>query len=370
MVRKWTVDRAYGGGGKEEKTYSQAFAKKLLSSPSKSKPPPAAVPPQPKQRERGEKGQAATIPSSSSSSSEPQESDTSLLSVNISLEGHGLDRGEGGPGNLAASGGRDSQLKKKGKRPGAHPTQSKNRTTISSSMFGNQEGTGARPTIERGGTNTISMEVSGVGSRGNAGEGSIVKTTLLSQTTKESFIRKKQRYQAEEGEVESGEPPTSLGLFTKPPAVLRESSETSVSTSNSTSAPVEGLHRRNRHKRSNDGSRNTKSHSEYRDPHRGRTHHPKGTLMVTDMDSSLGSSGGSSPQELDLALLESQVHANPEQAVRMAQQSLASEDWSNKCQGMAMIMCIARHYPHLLQPHLHTVLIAIQKEVRIRVLLI
>ena len=59
-----------------------------------------------------------------------------------------------------------------------------------------------------------------------------------------------------------------------------------------------------------------------------------------------------------------QVHSNPEQAVRTALQSMSSEDWSSKCEGLGMIMCMARNYPHLLHPQLHTVILTINKEVR------
>lgn len=351
VVKKSSADRVYGAG-REEKTYSQAFTKKLLSTPNKL---PYKVIMQTK-REK-EKGAAP------SQTSEAQEPDPSVASFSISLEGHGLDRGEGG-----APPSRDAQQKKRTKRPGVHPVQGKNRTTISSSLFASQEGS-ARPTIERGGTNTISMEVSGVGSRGSTSEN---KTSLLSQTTKESFIRKKQRYQSEEEEATNTQ--SSPLSYSKKPSLYLDSSDTSLSSTNSTSAPVEGVHRRNRQRRGNEGSRTVRSHSEFgsgpssRDAPRGRSQVQqtnKTTLTVADADSSFSSGGGNSPQEMDFALVESQVHSNPDQAVRIAQQSIASEDWSNKCQGIVMIICIARQYPNLLQPHLHPVLLAVQKEVGI-----
>ena len=351
IVKKWNMY----SGIREEKTYSQAFAKKLLSTPNKL--PQKAVATQGK-REKEKPLQLAQ-------SEVVEEVDTSIISFSISLEGHGLERGEGG----AAPPNKDTQLpKKKVKRlGGVHPVHGKNRTTISSSMFGNQEGGSGRPTIERGGTNMISMEVSGVGSRGVTTAEN--KSSVLSQTTKESFIRKKQQHYQDDDDSSTNTVQSSPGsLLKKPPAVNRDcSADTSASSGNSFSAPPEGVHKRSRPKRSNEGSRGARSDSgsglSSRDTPRKHTG-GKTTLTVTDIDSSFSSGGGNSPQETDSALLESQVHSNPDQAIRVAQQSIASEDWSNKCQGMIMIMCVARNYPHLLQPQLRVVLLAVLKEVR------
>lgn len=358
VVKKWNAldaDRIYGGN-KEERTYSQAFvAKKLLSMSNK---PPYKACMQAK-RER-EKGNAFQAPLAGPTSEEPE---AVALPFSISLEGHGLDRGEA---SINTNRDIQQQQKKKAKKADVHQTYCKNRTTISTSMFGNQEG-GSRPTIERGGTNTISMEVSGVGSLSSAG--AEAQTTLLSQNTKESFIHKKQSYRSEDDHAEPEKKVQSpTHSSSKKPPIQHEASDTSVSSSGTTSAPVEGTHRRNRKKKNSDGSRssNNKPHSEFgstlsptRDTPRTKT-----TLTVTDMDSSVISGGGGiSPQELDSALLETQVHSNPEQALRTAQQSIASDDWNNKCEGLVMVMCIARHYPNLLLPQLHTTLRAVQKEV-------
>lgn len=299
------------------------------------------------------------------------------------------------------------------KKPGVHPIQAKHRTTINSSMFGSQEG-GARPTIERGGTNMISMEVSGVGSRGGSNSGSAEgggggggggppRNSLLSQTTKESFMRKKQLQHQSQSDEDSSDISFSLhtGLRKTVPLSPQDTSDASISSNSSTSAPTETSHRRSRQRRGAGGEAGSRSNAgggattaantttttrlhhyhtssdsgsglSSRETARGgaaKTRPPppggKTMLAVVDVDSSSsgGGGGGCSPQEMDQALLESQVHASPEQGLKAAQQSLASEDWSSKCQGIAMVMCLARHYPHLLQPHLHTALLAVQKEV-------
>ncbi len=355
-LNKWNAldaDRVYGegvggggGGGreaKEEKTYSQAFIKKL------HKPTHKGSVQAKRERERG-----AFMGSAGGHGTD--EPDSAALPFNISLEGHGLVHGEGGN--------KDVQQKKRVKKSESNQSHGKNRTTMNSSLFGGQEGGSARPTIERGGTNTISMEVSGVGSRTSAIEG----PSLLSQTTKESFIHKKQKYQSsEEDGGEQGKKlrsPVHSNSAKKPPLPVDAPEKAST---NVTSAPAETSHRRSKHRKHTDGRINSKFlEISPQDPSRGKTFSSSGRspLTMTEVvDSSSGGGSGGSPMELDNALLENQVHSNPEQAVRTALQSMASEDWSSKCEGMGMVMCVVRNYPHLLHTQLHSVLLAIIKEV-------
>lgn len=338
VLKKWNAldaDRVYGGN-KEERTYSQAFAKKISSSANK---PPFKVPSQ-NRRER-EKGTVFQGVSMGHTPEEPV-----AVPVSISLEGHGLDRGGEGTANGTKP---PPQQKKKAKKPDIHQAPCRNQTTIGLSMLSSQEGSN-RPTIERGGTNTILMEVSGVGSRNTTNE----PQTLLSQNTKESFVRKKKSYKSKDDHevLDKTDSPQ------QPSSICSGNSEESTSTMSSSisSAPVEMTHRRNKHKKRESRDR-SKPQSHQTSRGSGVT-----TLTVSDMDSLL-SAGGTSPQEQDGALLESQVHSNPEQALKTAHQSMACEVWSNKCEGMIMVMCVARHYPSLLLPQLHTTLLAVQKEV-------
>ena len=336
ILKKWNaldVDRVYGGS-KEERTYSQAFAKKMSSS-SNSKPPFKVGTQIKREKEKG------TLFQNSSSGHVSEEPEAAGAGFSISLEGHGLDQrgGEGGANGAAKV---VAHQRKKAKRP------DKSQTTIGLSLLSSQEG-GNRPTIERGGTNTILMEVSGVGSRATAS--SEQGQTLLSQNTKESFMRKKKNYQsADDCEVvDRGSP--------RKPLQRSEALDESTTSSSITSAPVEMTHRRNKHRKDSKDRSKPQSHQTSRGG-------GGATLVVTDMDSPL-STGGASPQEQDSALLESQVHSNPDQALRTAHQSMASDDWTNKCEGMTMVMCLARHYPALLQPQLHFTLLAVQKEVKL-----
>ena len=347
-LNKWNTldaDRLYATGNKEarevkeEKTYSQAFAKKLLNSSNKSTHKPGVQPK--KEREKG------AFLGSSAGHGSVEEPDSAVSPFSISLEGHGLDHGEGSSSREPQQ---QPQQKKRAKKSESY---GKNRTTMNSSLFGGQEGGPVRPTIERGGTNTISMEVSGVGSRSSTNEG----PTMLSQTTKDSFIHKKQKYQSEEGGVEQSKKlrsPTHSNSARKPP-LPTEATESSVS-----SAPAEAGHRRSKHRKHHSGGRKFQNVVSPQDFQGTKTlSSGKTPLNITDMDSP----GGGSPMELDNALLESQVHTNPDLAIKTALQSLSSEDWSSKCEGLGMLMCLVRSYPHILQPHMHSVHLALIKEV-------
>ena len=333
VVRKWNTldaaDKVYGMG-RDEKTYSQAFTKKMLNSSSKS---PYRTAQSQTKREREKGGHSAEA-----------ESETMATTFSISLEGHGLERGEGSTNGDD----RAPQQKKKQRKPELH---GKNQPALSS-----QEGSG-RPTIERGGTNTILMGISGVGSRSGTSE----TQALLSQNTKESIIRKKQNYQSKDDHE----------LLDKKLHPSRKTSDEGSNTPGTiASAPVEMTQKRSKHKKSSEGHhhhhRSSKSHFDSLDvpKSKGQSRGGGGSLTITDMDTSLNT-GGSSPHEQDSVFIETQVHSNPEQAIKAAHQSMASEDWSSKCEGMTMLMCAARHYPNLLLPQLHSTLLAVQKEVRL-----
>lgn len=365
--KKWNAsdcDRVYGGSGKEEKTYSQAFTKKLLNTtPTKSLKP------------GGQAKWERSVMQNVSATTSPEELDTSTVSINnILLEGRGIDREVGEPS-------REPQLhRKKSKKGDLHQTSSKNRVTISSSLFGCQEGVGERrPSIERGGTNTISMEVSGVGSWNSAESHSQQASHQLSKNTKDSILQKKQKHETS-GDFDVTEKTSHSATY---PNSTKKSSQvlpiehgyqvevTSASTSassNISSAPVETTHKRIRKKRSTSDSTHpaqTLSLNQQRSgsPPKRRSHsYNKHTFTLTDMDMQFGGRSGS-PLEPDLALLENHVHANPDQAVKTALQSLANEDWNNKREGIDMIIIIAHDFPNLLLAQLHAVLMALQKEV-------
>ena len=88
----------------------------------------------------------------------------------------------------------------------------------------------------------------------------------------------------------------------------------------------------------------------------------KRSIATADVDFSYGGPERL-PQGPEQALLHKPVHSKPEQAVQMALQSLASDDWENKCEGLGMISSLAHHYPSLLQAQLFIVLNSVEKEV-------
>ena len=353
-------DRVCGVGSvNEEKTYSQAFAKKQHISTKMG----------------GQAKRERSVTQKNTSLSSLEEVDASLITMNdISLEGRSIDREVGGAN-------REAQLhRKKNKKGDPHQTPSKSRVTISSSLFGLQDGVGERrPSIERGGTNTISMEVSGIGSwNGTESHQAQQLSRHLSQNTRESILKKMLKQETVDYDFEvvgnkshsATYPNTTKSSQVLP--VLRGDQLEGIYTSTNTncsiaSAPVEATHKRNRKKRSVSDSSPAQTLSPHRQhgdtlPKNRSQSYNKHALTVTDMDLQCGGRGGS-PQEFDQALLEGHVHANPDQAVKTALQSLASEDWSNKCEGIGMIICITHYYPSLLQAQLHTILSAVQKEV-------
>ena len=313
--------------GKEDKTYSQAYIKKLASTPAKSLKPP---------------------PSQKLTSLVPDEGITTGDVNSISLEGRGLDQsGFDKP--------RDSfQIRRKSKKD--HAVPSRGRTSISTSLF--QEGTGERrPTIERGGTNTISMEVSGVGSRNSAelnqhpSQPNTIKTKdVISPNLKLSFsdsdTKKKSRSAIYPNNHES-------------PLVVEEADESSGGITAISSAPIDTTHKRNKKKKPSQTSSPQKLPRD-----KTSLHNKNHTYVWNESDQPPPSGGmGGALMEMDLVPLEALVRTLPDQAVKTALQSLAKEDWNDKCEGIGMVVIIARDFPHLLQSQLHPVLMALKKEV-------
>lgn len=360
-TKKWTAldseQVCAVGSVREEKTYSQAFAKKD-HTPTKT---------------GGQAKRERSITHKNSATSSEEVDASSITINNISLEGRSIDREVGGASR--------ELHRKKSKKGDLYQTQSKNRITISSSLFGLHEGVGERrPSIERGGTNTIVMEVSGIGSWNSSESHPQQISQQLSQSTKESILHKKLKQETANDDFEVEEKKSHSAMCSnatkKSPQVLpvlrgdQVEGTSTFTTANCSvaSAPVETTHKRNRKKRSSSESTPSQAlsphqqHGDMPPQNRSQSFSKQHTLTVTDMDLPFGGRNGS-PQELDQALLESHVHANPDQAVKTALQSLANDDWSNKCEGIGMIICMSLYYPSLLQAQLHVILSAVQREV-------
>lgn len=316
--------------GKEDKTYSQAFLKKLASTPAKLKP-------------AGQKLSSQTVPQPLSYA---EEGNTFNNVHNISLEGRGLDQSGDKPRETL-------HHKKKHRKDQSVPN--KGRTAISTSLF--QEGNGERrPTIERGGTNTISMEVSGIGSRNSAEQpqrpsqpAAIAKNETASpkKTATDYDMSKKKSHSA-----------VYPNNSHESPLVVEEADVASNGSPAISSAPIDTTHKRNKKRKPSQTSSPQKALGDKTALGSKHTH------VWNDGDSQTGGMGGAL-MEMDLGLLEGHVHAHPDHAVKAALQSLAKDDWNSKCEGIGMVVILARDFPQILLTQLHQVLIALQKEVRI-----
>ena len=87
------------------------------------------------------------------------------------------------------------------------------------------------------------------------------------------------------------------------------------------------------------------------------------TVSDTYSSASSGGGGGGNGSPGESQLIELQPFINPEQGLRESVAKIASEDWSAKCDGMIGIRQLAMYHPGVLQPQLHSVVLAIQKEV-------
>lgn len=270
------------------------------------------------------------------------------LSKEISLEGHSLERG----------GVSDVQPKKKSRKL-SEPTRGnappKPRASRSNSFA--VEGQQRRPSIERGGTNMIDMEVSGIGSSRRSEEGTDApgyQTPSLSQATKESIARKKQR------QLEDEEPGMGSHSITYPmckPPIHPQPTDLAAS------APIHHERNKQKHRSSLNLHNHHQPESGYggvgegtpRDRHCGRN-------SLTVETESYGSTTGGSPNGSQLEELN--PFANPEHGLREAMQNLSSDDWSAKCEGMLAVRRLAMFHGDVLLPQLHSVVMAVQQEVR------
>ena len=244
----------------------------------------------------------------------------------ITLEGRSFDRGEAE---------KETQPKKKPRKAepprGNAPPKPR---TVRLNSFGLE---GQRPSIERGGTNTIEMEVSGMASLRGADGASNVPS--LSQATKESIVRKRQKQLGE-----SDSPKTYSGTYTssKPPLPPQPMD---------VSAPPQHVHQRKErdfqvhHAESGyvtSGDETPKSQHGHRN----------------SMDGVESTVTNGSPLE------ELYPFGNPEKALREALKDLAdSDDWSRKCDGLLAVRRVAMFHLDVLSPQLHPVVLAVQKEV-------
>ena len=350
--RTFTVD--------SDKTYSMAFAK------------------------RQAKAAAAVAVQTKRDKTPPQSVDTD---PRMSLEGRSLDRDRGDP----ASSSREGQAKKKPRKAealkGNLPPPK-----LRSGLLGYEPGIERRPSIERGGTNTIEMEVSGIGSRGSSrGKENLAivqdlpsSSQSLSQphaaaatTTKENSGGRKRRKHSpvvagvEETDIAvAGVVQQSVGQYasstTKPP-VPPTSMVQERSTNPSLSAPIKNAQKKVKKNRQHSHHQASSQESGYgttgdETPSRKTSYGT--TVSDTYSSASSGGGGGGNGSPGESQLIELQPFINPEQGLRESIAKIASEDWSAKCDGMIGIRQLAMYHPGVLQPQLHSVVLAVQKEVR------
>lgn len=340
-IQAYDPDRTYTI--EPDKTYSMAFAKRQAKAAAAVQMKRDKTPPQSVDIEPG-----------------------------MSLEGRSLDRDRDPAAN------KETQVKKKSRKAealkGNLPPPK-----LRSGPLGYEPGVERRPSIERGGTNTIEMEVSGIGSRGSSrGKENLNVQDLPSSsqsqpqaTTKENTGGRKRQKHSPVAAVE--ETDTAVGVVqsagqytssTKPP-VPPVSMERS--TNSSLSAPIKNAQKKV--KKNRQYSHQTSSQESGYGSTAGDETPSRRTsysTTVSDMDSSMSSGGGGgggngSPGESQL--IELQPFSNPEQGLRESIAKIGSEDWSAKCDAMIGIRQVAMYHPAVLQPQLHSVVLAVQKEV-------
>ena len=192
----------------------------------------------------------------------------------------------------------------------------------------------------------IDMEVSGIGSPRRSGEGgSGPQTPSLSQATKESIAQKRQKQLEEKQpgfESHSATYPSS-----KPP--IPPQPDLTVS------APVR--HVRNKHKHRSSSKAESGFTPGGDETPRGRHYSRNSSLAELDSSITGGSLNGSQLEELN-------PFDNPEHGLREAMQNISSEDWSVKCEGLLAVRRLAMFHADTLLPQLHSVVMAVQEEVR------
>ena len=281
-----------------------------------------------------------------------EEPDT--VTYRMSLQGYGLNQG-GQTGEVAKEG----QPRKKSRKVETMPRGNVPPKVRSKSL--GCEVQQRRPSIEQGGTNTIEMEVSGVGSlRGDAGVAGYPAPPSLSQATKESIVRKKQKQLEQHSPPDEGTFPKTLSATypsSKPPLPPQ-----AIADMTTTSAPLQHVKQRRRRGRSYS---NPSSHS----GHQLQTESgyvtagdetPKQQFPRTNGGDSPGAENGS-PN--GTALEELHPFGNPEQALREAMRNLEGSDWTGKCDGMVAVRRMAMFHPEVLGPQLHSAVLAVQQEV-------
>ena len=282
----------------------------------------------------------------------------------ISLEGRRLDR------DFVTN--KENQPKKKQRQADNHKGNLLPPSKLRSGPLDYEAGVEKRPSIERGGTNTIEMEVSGVGSRGSSRgtENTAVLPTqeLLSfslqpQSNKEGSTssRKRQKHSPAAEDTDAGVVQSTQCRSSKPP-IPPPSMEQSANPS--LSAPVKNVQKKARKSRqySHQGTSQESGYGTAGDETPSRRTSTMTTDNVYSMNGSGGAGGGGgSPSESQL--IELQPFNNPEVGLRESIAKIGSEDWSAKCNGMVGIRQVAMYHPAVLQPQLHSVVLAVQKEV-------
>jgi hypothetical protein len=308
----------------------------------------------------------------------------------MSLEGRSLDRDR----DPASSSSKEVQVKKKPRKAealkGNIPPPK-----LRSGPLGHEPGVERRPSIERGGTNTIEMEVSGIGSRGSSrGKENLAVVTqdLPSSSsqpqpqphapaTKENSggrKRRKHTHSPVAAGVEETDTATVAGVHvvqsvgqytstTKPPV---PPASTERSTNPSLSAPIKNAQKKVKKSRQHSHHQASSQEPGYgtagdETPSRRTSYGTTVSDVYSGTSSGGGGGGGSgngSPGESQL--IELQPFSNPEHGLRESMARIASEDWSAKCGGMIGIRQLAMYHPAVLQPQLHSVVLAVQKEVR------
>ena len=281
----------------------------------------------------------------------------------ISLEGRRLDR------DFVTN--KENQPQKKPRKADGHKGNLLPPPKLRSGPLDYEAGVQRRPSIERGGTNTIEMEVSGVGSRGSSRENETSDVAVREPPppsqplgAKEGIVgsRKRQKHSPAAEDTDGAlvgqlSPQHGSSKPPVPPSSMERSANSSLS------APIKNVQKKSKKSRqySYQASRHESGYGTAGDETPSR----RSSTATTDMDSSMNGGGvgvgAGSPSESQL--IELQPFANPEFGLRESVTKIASEDWSAKCDGMIGVRQVAMFHPAVLQPQLRSVVLAVQKEV-------
>ena len=219
---------------------------------------------------------------------------------------------------------------------------------------------GQRPSIERGGTNTVQMEVNGVKSPPPAqlspekelSPPAVTRGGVRGAGRKQRHSEPAHMFGSKEGKMAVAGPDTSPGTATRGITFTDDSPD---GTSERILPDVPRPPRKKRSKYAVSGG--TKGTREDRLAQSNGHHRRRGSC-----DNGLPAGENGSP--LNRSLPDLQPFSSPERGLRGSLSQLDDSDWNEKCDGLMGVRRLAAFHTTRLIPDLHSVTLAVVKEVR------